>query len=99
MVPVMRACSWSNHGGPARNARVSYLCRCDEKTRVNTCMRKYKLLVQALESCPSSDVCCSANLSTYTFSRGNPKSAGLAYMDSQKLDYIATMHGSPSVPK
>ena len=71
------------HGGPARNARVSWLRRCDERTRVNTSVNKS--LVQALESCPSSD----ANLST--FSRENSKSAGLAnaYMHgSQKLDAI-----------
>ena len=54
------------------------------RTRVITCVNKS--LVQALESCPSSEVtpctCCSANLST--FSRENSKSAGLvnAYMDS-----------------
>ena len=28
------------HGGPARNARVSYLCRRDKRTRVNTCVNK-----------------------------------------------------------
>ena len=54
----------------------------DERTRVNTCVNKS--LVQALESCPSSD----ANHST--LSRENSKLAGLAnaYMDSQKLDAI-----------
>ena len=72
------------HGGPARNAHVSCLRRCDERTRVITCVNKS--LVQALESCPFSEVtpctCCSANLST--FYRENSKSAGLvnAYMDS-----------------
>ena len=56
----------------------------NERTCVITCVNK--LLVQALESCPFSEVtpctCCSANLST--FYRENSKSAGLvnAYMDS-----------------
>ena len=72
------------HGGTAQNARVTCLRRCDERTRVIT--RVNKSLVQALDSCPSSEVtpctCCSANLSTS--SRENSKSAGLvnAYMDS-----------------
>ena len=54
--------------------------------RVITCVNN-KSLVQALESCPFSEVtpctCCSANLST--FYQENSKSAGLvnAYMDSQ----------------
>ena len=52
--------------------------------RVITCVNKS--LIQALASCPSSEVtpctCCSANLNT--FSRENSKSAGIvnAYMDS-----------------
>ena len=33
--------------------RVSCLRRCDERTRINTCVNKS--LVQTLESCPSSD--------------------------------------------
>ena len=71
------------HGGPAQNACVSCLHRCDEWTSVITCVNKS--LVQALTSCPSEITpctCCSANLST--FSRENSKSAGLvnACMDS-----------------
>ena len=72
------------HGGPAWNVRVSCLRHCDERMRVIACTNKS--LVQALESCPFSEVtpstCCSANLST--FYRENLKSAGLvnAYMDS-----------------
>ena len=72
------------HGGPAWNTRVSCLRRCDERTRVIACVNKS--LVQALESCPFSEVtpstCCSANLSI--FYRENSKLAGLvnAYMDS-----------------
>ena len=72
------------HRRPARNARITCLRRCDERTRIITCVNKS--LVHALESCPSSEVtprtCCSANLST--FSRENSKSAGLvnAYIDS-----------------
>ena len=50
LVAATRVCSWR----PAWNAHISCLCRCDESTRVNTCVNK--LLVQALESCPSSDV-------------------------------------------
>ena len=66
--------------GDQRGKCVSCLCHCNEKTRIN------KLLVQALESCPFSEVtsftCYSVNLST--FYRENLKSAGLvnAYMDS-----------------
>ena len=63
------------HGGPARNERVTCLPgRCDERTRVLTCVKFH-----ALKSYPSSEVtpctCCSANLNT--FSRENSKSAGL----------------------
>ena len=70
--------------------RVSCLRRCDERTRINTCVNKS--LVQTLESCPLSDAsaCCSANLST--FSRENSKSCWLIKcihaMDSQKLDAL-----------
>ena len=59
-------------------------CGGDEGKRVIT--RVNKSLVQALESCPSSEVipctCCSANLSTFSWE--NSKSDGLvnAYMDS-----------------
>ena len=41
-------------GRPARNARTTCLRRCDERTRVMTCVNK--LLVRVLESCPSSEV-------------------------------------------
>ena len=49
-----------------------------------------KLLVQALESCPSSDATPPAVLPTSVPSRENSKSAGIANanMDSQKLDAI-----------
>ena len=46
------------HGGPARNTHVTCLRPCDERTRIN------KSLVQALESCPSSDVTLPAVLPT-----------------------------------
>ena len=39
------------HGGLKRNARVSYLRRYDERTRVNAWVNKS--LLHALESCPS----------------------------------------------
>ena len=72
--PNESGCSYSTgvcefvHGGPSRNARVTSLRRCDERTRVITCVNK--LLVHALESCPSSEVTpwtsYSANLSTFS---------------------------------
>ena len=70
------------HGGPARNAHVSYLCRCEWKD-AHKCI--HKSLVQALESCPSSDVTPPAVLPTLvrTFSRGNSKSTGLANIHGQ----------------
>ena len=51
-------CKW----GPARNARLSCLRRCDERTHINTCVNKS--LVQVPESCPSSDVSPPAVLPT-----------------------------------
>ena len=110
----------SETSGPLSNSRIlkmynleeyiqsfggqSCLRRCDERTHVNTCVNKS--LVQALESCPSSDVtpctCCSANLST--FSRVNSKSAGLyskCIHGQAKLDAIlrepCSYYGSASV--
>ena len=88
--PNESGCSYSTrvcefvHGGPARNARITCLRHCDERTRVIMCVNKS--VVHTLKSCPSSEVnpctCCSANPST--FSRENSKSAGLvnAYIDS-----------------
>ena len=61
---VFKLCEFVR-GGPLGNARGNGLCRCHEKTRVNTCVNKS--LVQALESCPSS-VTPPANLSSYLLS-------------------------------
>ena len=69
---AMQLCEFAR-AGTARNARESCLRRGDERTCVNTCVNKS--LVHALESCPSSATCCSANLST--FSHGNSMLAGL----------------------
>ena len=46
LVAAMRVCSWRSE----RNARVSGLRRCDERTRVNTCVNKS--LFQALQISP-----------------------------------------------
>ena len=73
------------------------------KGRVNTCVNKS--LVQALESCPSSDTTPPAVLPNFVHSRENSKSAGIATanMDSQKLDAMLreprSYYDSVSVPK
>ena len=71
--------------GPARNARVSCLLLCDERTRVNIIAisgtRKFT-------SCLSSDVTPPAVLSTLVPFLVEIQSTGIAnaYVDSQKLD-------------
>ena len=91
-----------SHGGPAQDACVSSLRRCDERMCIN------KSLFQAFESSQvvllvMSPTCWSVNL--ITFWCENFKSAGIAnsYVDSQKLDAMlrepCSYYSSASVPK
>ena len=73
-----------------QGARVSCLLRSDKRVHLNKCVNK--LLVQALDSCPSTGhpTCCSVSFST--FFCGNLKSAGIANVYAKNWVQYSASH-------